>query len=89
MSKKTRRRLEAGLKAKVALEALGNEAFACRGGGALDRNVQPLRYFRAPLHTYSSKRLLGSTASAKAGICTRRHEHVANPLLRIGPAFSP
>jgi transposase-like protein len=26
MSKKTRRRLDAGLKAKVALEALGNEA---------------------------------------------------------------
>jgi hypothetical protein len=39
MSKKTRRRLDAGLKAKVALEALGNEAIACRGGGALDRNV--------------------------------------------------
>ena len=41
MSKKTRRRLDAGLKAKVALEALRKPGDGCRAGSKVPASPQP------------------------------------------------
>jgi transposase len=79
MSKKTRRRLDAGLKAKVALEALGNEATVAELAAKYQLHPNQIYAWKKQLHDGAS-----AVFSANSGKEASREAEVSELYAKIG-----